>query len=277
MTEVGGNTACLEIRSSTGALVVLDAGIGIYWLGRSLLAGPHGRGQGETSILLTRTYWDHIQGFPFFIPAFIPGNKIHLYGPTGSAKDLEAILEGQMRPAYSPIVSLGNMGSSIEFKSLGPGEVEIGGLRIQHEILVTGEGRSPSCGYRIEENGRSFAYVSDVEYSSGKVPSEVLRLTKDVDLLIHESFYTNDEQRRGEGAVVGSGFGPSARRGHATFAEALEVALRGRVKRLLFSHHHPDHDDGTIQAAVEGERSRAASRSKDLVVDTAREGQEIEV
>src|SRR5205823_3119025 len=83
---VGGNTPCIEVRTATNALVVLDAGIGLCWLGRSLLAGPHGRGQGETTILLSRTHWDHIQGIPFFVPAFLPGNKTHIYGAALSGR-----------------------------------------------------------------------------------------------------------------------------------------------------------------------------------------------
>ena len=277
MIEVGGNTACIEVRGSSGALVVIDAGLGLYWLGRSLLAGPHGKGEGETTILLTRTYWDHIQGFPFFIPAFIPGNKIVVHGKSPSHQ-LQAILEGQMRPAYSPIVSLTNMGAKIEARDLNGSKraLVVDGITVRHEVFK-GAGGVPSVGYRLEEEGRSFAYISDVEYPVGAIPPEALRLAKDADVLVHEAYYTNEEHRRGTGGLVGEGFGPAARRGHATFAEALEVAIRGRAKRLLFSHHHPDHDDQAVAAAVESERVRAGIRAPGLSVDTAREGAEVEV
>jgi phosphoribosyl 1,2-cyclic phosphodiesterase len=129
---VGGNTPCIEVRTATNALIVLDAGIGLCWLGRSLLAGPHGRGQGETTLFLSRTHWDHIQGIPFFVPAFLPGNKTHIYGAAldGRAKSmtLRAILEGQMREAYSPIVSLTNMPSITSVRDVIAGQtVEVGG------------------------------------------------------------------------------------------------------------------------------------------------------
>src|SRR5579871_3945667 len=101
--DTGGNTSCIEVRTGTGALLILDGGIGLYWLGRSLLAGAYGRGQGEATIFLARTHWDHIQGLPFFVPAFLPGNKIHLYGCGHAGKDLRTILEGQMEEAFSPI------------------------------------------------------------------------------------------------------------------------------------------------------------------------------
>src|SRR5438105_12792363 len=88
MIDTGGNTACIEVRTATGALLVLDAGIGLYWLGRSLLTQAYGRGQGEATIFLSRTHWDHIQGIPFFVPAHLPGNKIHIYGRGYAGRDL---------------------------------------------------------------------------------------------------------------------------------------------------------------------------------------------
>jgi phosphoribosyl 1,2-cyclic phosphodiesterase len=275
--DVGGNTSCVEVRASSGALIVLDAGIGLYWLGRSLLAGPHGRGQGEVTIFLARTHWDHIQGIPFFVPAFLPGNKVHIHGGAHAGHDLRSILEGQMREAYSPIVSLANMPSVASVHDIAPGKVlEAGGVTVRCHLTKHEKHQAVSVAYRLEEEGRSLVYVTDVEYPKGVPPAETVAFARDCDLLVHEAFYTDDERRRGEGGIV-SACPPISRLGHATFGEATELALRANAKKLLYSHHHPDRDDDAILRAVDGERVRVVARKASLVVDTAREGVELSV
>lgn len=272
---VGGNTPCIEVRAATNALVVLDAGIGLCWLGRSLLAGPHGRGQGETTLLLTRTHWDHIQGIPFFVPAFLPGNKTHIYGAAldGRAKSmtLRAILEGQMREAYSPIVSLSNMPSITSIKDVIPGQtIEVGGLVVRPHVMKHEGDETASIGYRVEEDGRSLVYISDVSYARGIPDPETVEFAKGADLLVHEAYYTDDERRSPRPDP------PTLQRGrHATFSEATELALRAGVKKLFYSHHHPDRTDEEVARAVEAERARVRERGGRLEVDTAREGVEV--
>src|SRR5205823_4903348 len=76
----GGNTSCVSLRTSEGKLIVLDCGTGARNLGMSLLDGPFGRGKGQASILLSHAHWDHIQGFPFFVPLYIAGNTFSIFG-----------------------------------------------------------------------------------------------------------------------------------------------------------------------------------------------------
>lgn len=272
--DVGGNTPCVEVRSASGALIVIDAGIGLYWLGRSLLAGPHGRGQGEVTLLLTRTHWDRIQGIPFFVPAFLPGNKVHIHGSPHGGRDLRSILEGQMRESYSPIVSLSNMPSVASVHDISTEKpFTVGGVSIRAHVARHDGDQAVSIAYRLEEEGRALVHVTDVEYAKGVPSPEIVEFAKGCELLVHESFYTDEERRRGVGAILAA-MPPVARIGHATFGEATELALRSGAKRLLYTHHHPDRDDAAIQAAVEGERARLTARKSDLAVDTAREGVE---
>jgi phosphoribosyl 1,2-cyclic phosphodiesterase len=274
---VGGNTPCIEVRTATNALIVLDAGIGLCWLGRSLLPGPHGRGQGETTILLSRTHWDHIQGIPFFVPAFLKGNKIHIHGAAlaGHAKkmDLHAILEGQMREAYSPIVTLGNMPSITSVRDVVSGEAfEVGGAMVRSHALERGVGdETASIAYRVEEEGRSLVYVSDVAYARGVPDAATVAFAKDADIVVHEAYYIADERDARPGP-------PTLRQPrHATFGEATDLAVRAGAKRLFFTHHHPDHDDDLIARSVEAERKRLRGMGSKLEVETAREGVELAV
>lgn len=267
---VGGNTVCVEVRDGSDELVVLDAGIGLYWLGRTLLTGPHGRGQGRVTLLLSHTHWDHIQGIPFFVPVYLPGNVIDVYG--GGVDHLEPILEGQLNPTYSPIVSLSNMGAKVVVGELTDTPLSVGGLSIQHASFTNGPHQI--VGYRIEEEGRSLCYIPEVEHSGGLTPA-VLELARGADVLIHEAYYTNEELAGGGISLAGPS-GPTAD-GHTSFGLATDLALAAGVKRLYYFYHHPDHDDATVDAAVAAERERISAGGHALLVDAAREGVEFDV
>ena len=118
----GGNTACVSLKPSSGGLIILDCGTGARNLGITLLEGPFGKGQGEASILLSHAHWDHIQGFPFFVPLYRPGNRFHIFGNAKSSAMLEGILEGQMAPQYFPVQTLKNMGASIDIVAIAGGQ-----------------------------------------------------------------------------------------------------------------------------------------------------------
>ena len=118
----GGNTSCVSLRTSGGKLIIFDCGTGARNLGNTLLGGPFGKGGGEASILLSHAHWDHIQGFPFFVPLYIQGNAFHIYGGAKSSPMLEGILEGQMAPQYFPVQTLKNMGASIEIVAIAEGK-----------------------------------------------------------------------------------------------------------------------------------------------------------
>jgi phosphoribosyl 1,2-cyclic phosphodiesterase len=266
---VGGNTPCIEVRDDKDTLVVLDAGIGLYWLGRNLLAGPHGRGKGEVTVFLSHTHWDHIQGFPFFVPAYIAGNKIQIWG--GVTPHLEDILEGQLNPVYSPIVSLGNMGATIQVKLVeSHSNLAVGALQVRHGRLHNGQ--HVCLGYRFEENGRSLAYLPEVEHSRGLDP-QALDLARGADVVIHEAYYTNEQLADGRRPGLAGPQSPGAQ-GHSSHAQATDLALEAGARKLYFFYHHPDTDDATIERAVERERERVARLGAKLEVDAAREGTE---
>jgi len=267
----GGNTPCVEVRDSEGELIVLDAGMGLYWLGRSLLAGPHGRGQGSAALLLSHTHWDHIQGIPFFVPMFIPGNKVDIYG--GGVEHLENVLEGQMNPDYSPIVSLSNFGGTVKIADLQThDQLEIGTLKITTQTYANGPHQI--VGFRMEEatGGGALCYVPEVHYRDGVLNPDVIELARGAKALIHEAFYTNEELAQGGTSLAGP-LAPKAD-GHSCFSQAVDLALAAEVEKLYFFYHHPDHNDATLEASLEAERERVKAKGATLELDLAREGRE---
>src|SRR5689334_18207318 len=162
--EVGGNTSCVEVRvGAPGAaetLLVLDAGTGLRALGAGL------RGPVEAHLLLSHFHWDHIQGFPFFAPAYVPGNRIELYGPAACAVagDVHATLAAQMRAPHFP-VGLDAMRATLGFHAVADGaELAIGAARVR-----AAAGRHPNgvLAYRIDYGGRSLVYATDTEHEDG--------------------------------------------------------------------------------------------------------------
>src|SRR5512144_3052748 len=128
----GGNTSCIELRSDSGTLVVIDCGTGAHRLSQSLVkSGPHPlRGH----VLISHTHWDHIQGLPFFAPLFVPGNEWDIYAPHGFEQSVQETLAGQMQYTYFP-VALSDLGASIRYHELIEGTFAIGGIRVTTQFL----------------------------------------------------------------------------------------------------------------------------------------------
>ena len=231
----GGTTACVSLRPSSKGLIVLDCGTGARNLGIRLLEGEFGQGTGEASILLSHAHWDHIQGFPFFVPLYQPGNKFHIFGGAKSSSMLEGILEGQMAPQYFPVQTLKNMGASIDIVAIAEGEpfeVE----RCQVRARTNPHGRSGAMAFRIEDAGRVVVYASDAGYGAGGPPAASLELYRGADVLIHDSTYTPEDGRR------------YADRGYSSVEDAVGAAIAAGVKRLVLFHYDQDYNDTEVDA-----------------------------
>ena len=231
----GGNTSCVEI-SVGGHVFILDAGTGIRALGRDLLR----RGVTSATLLLTHTHWDHINGFPFFAPAFSPDFSLrimagHLSGKPGG---IRAVLANQMENPTFP-VPLSAMRGAVCFDDFAAGDT----LAFPPGVVVrTGALNHPngSTGYRIEHGGVSVCYVTDTEHLPGQPDRNVLDLIAGADLVIYDSTYTDDE------------FPAKVGWGHSTWQEAVRLAQAAGVKQLVLFHHDPDHDDACM-ARIEAE------------------------
>lgn len=237
----GGNTTCLSFEYGD-ELLIFDAGSGIRDLGLVLAD----RAPRKLHLFITHTHWDHIQGFPFFAPAFIPGFEIVVYGARGLHKDLESLLRGQLDPDYFPIQMV-NMDASLDFVYLDDGPLQIGDVQVSWELV---QHPGVTLGYRIEAGGRSVAFVPDNEIFQGHMgaPETIARATQlldtyrpiidfltDVDLLIHEAQYTPKEYRQ------------TARYGHSSFPNACFLAKITNAGRWVVVHHDPNHTDDFLQ------------------------------
>jgi phosphoribosyl 1,2-cyclic phosphodiesterase len=252
--QVGGNTSCVEVQAG-GQLFILDAGTGLRGLGAELMR----RGKPvDAHLLLSHFHWDHIQGFPFFTPAFIPGNQVTVYGPERSAPrgDVRAALDAQMKPPHFPI-GLDVMRAELGFRGLPAG----GQLRVgDAEVRAAAACHPNGClAYRVSAGGRSVVYATDTEHDaqSGAIDANLLELARGADVLIYDAQYTEAEYAHKRGW------------GHSTNQEAARLARAAGVGQLVLFHHDPSHDDWEVA------RIEAETRALFPLTSAAREGLEI--
>ena len=254
--KFGGNTSCVLITFSTGRVAILDAGTGIRKLGNDLLSNSHEQ-YGNISIILSHTHWDHIQGFPYFDLAYDPRRNftISICGKKRMGKDLESLFATQMQDDFFP-VPLEKMGANFTFLQPDittyehPSGIKLVASKHSH--------RGDAYGYRIEEGGKTLTYCTDVEHKDGIDPN-VVALSKNADLLIHDAQYTPEVLKAKKGW------------GHSSWVQAIEVAEQAGVKKLALFHHDPEHND-TFLSNMEIECRKHFSD-----VFLAREGDQIEL
>ncbi|MFV1980592.1 MAG: MBL fold metallo-hydrolase [Rhodothermia bacterium] len=236
--EFGGDTTCIALETTDdesphNRVGIIDAGTGIFKLGRDLARS--GQGKDLIHIAFTHFHWDHIQGFPFFKPAYDPAQQINILalGAGRGITDLKEIFALQMQTAYFP-VQLDNMGAKFSFILHDKTELKqyysakMSTIRLNHP--------GGSYGYRMEAYGKVVVICTDVEYENGVIDENVVEFARGADLLIHDAQYTDEELERFRGW------------GHSTFNQAMEVAERAEVKLLAMTHHDPEHDDEFLTA-----------------------------
>jgi phosphoribosyl 1,2-cyclic phosphodiesterase len=268
----GGNTTCIEIRTDNNELIILDAGTGIFPLSQTLLSEM----PVTANVLITHSHWDHIQGLPFFIPNFIPGNTLRLHGSFDpvTGKGIEQVMSVQLQYSYFPVREA-EMKARIEYVTLTPGQsIQIGTARVtpfllNHPVI--------DFGYRIENNGKSIFFTGDHEppyniydpnedgYAEYQVfVDEKLRSIQDaingVDVLIADSSYTDAEYPGKKGW------------GHGTFSSSIASAHAAGVKRLYCTHHEPTRSDDALDTAFQDALLTNAHLSNGMDIHLAREG-----
>ncbi|MFC1743795.1 MBL fold metallo-hydrolase [Candidatus Riflebacteria bacterium] len=244
--KFGGNTSCVEVRPDKDTIIILDSGSGIRPLGFSLMASEFGRAQGKAHLFFTHTHWDHIQGFPFFVPAYIgarddkgkivksKSNQFHIYGRENLGKTIGQSLEAQMDFNFFP-VGMNLLGAALSFKTIKPGqELKIGNTKISTHLVNHPGG---CLSYRIENNNKSVVYCTDHEHEpNGKLDPVLLKHCNNADLFIYDAMYTTEEYHNGK---VGWG--------HSTPEEGIKIAKAANVRKFILFHFDPIHDDEFIQ------------------------------
>ena len=262
----GGNTPCVEVRTSDGWLVVLDAGTGIRELGRALIERANGapiRGD----IFLTHAHWDHIQGIPFFAPIFQRGNHFTIWGSKSLSSSIDSVVRDQMSPVVFP-VTFEELDATIDFRHLAEGEkcagkgYEVTAMEVRHP--------GGALGYRFTETGskgRSLVYISDNELGDAErygPPNgwrqRLVDFTRGAAVLVHDATYTTEEYDHHRGW------------GHSTFHDAVEFAMEAGVGTLVLFHHEPRRTDDEVDRRTEACRELVKERGGTLQVVAAAEG-----
>lgn len=234
----GGATSCVAVsREVPGEPpLILDLGTGLRALGHDLLeAALPGDPPLQLHAAVTHLHFDHIQGLPFFLPALREGASVDIYGPAQDGESLGEAFASVLRPPYFP-VELDRLPADLRFHEVGDGQITLGGFEVSSRVIPH---VGATCGYRIEADGFSVAYVSDHQAptSLDGVAESVLDLCAGADLVIHDAQYTEEE------------FRAKAHWGHSTIAYAVHVAREAGVRRLALYHHDPTHSDSFLDDA----------------------------
>ena len=227
---VGGNTSCVEVICGNER-IILDAGTGLRKLGERMMAD----GSLEATMLLSHQHWDHIQGIPFFVPAYIPASRLRVYGGVNGVMSLRETLEHQMTAPVFP-VRLDELGAQIDLCEVKSGQAfSVGGARVK-AIKVNHPG---GCfAYRIDFEGTSVVYATDTEHYA-VVDPRLAALAKNTDVLIYDSQYTPEEYRGDSGrSKVGWG--------HSTYVAGAELARSAGVGQYVLYHHDPSSHDAKV-------------------------------
>jgi phosphoribosyl 1,2-cyclic phosphodiesterase/CheY-like chemotaxis protein len=274
----GGNTSCVEVRAD-GEIIVLDAGSGIRLLGLAL-DKEFGSRSMKLTLLITHTHWDHIQGLPFFPPAYNRKNLIRVLGYEGARAGLATILASQMETPFFP-VTLRELPSHLAIEELKEMEFQIGKVQVRAKFA-----NHPGicAGYRLFTSSGSIAFFPDNEpYEQLKLQlasrdgirenearefaaaerAKMVEFIHGCDVAILDTQYTDEEYAKHIGW------------GHSSLSSVVSLALDADVRRLLLFHHDPNHDDEMIAKMVEQARELVTKNGKFLEVEAAREGAEI--
>jgi phosphoribosyl 1,2-cyclic phosphodiesterase len=274
----GGNTSCVEVRVGS-EIIILDAGTGIRRLGLAL-SEEFKDTSVNLSVFITHTHWDHIQGFPFFLPAYNPKNIVTIYGFKGARQGLESTLSSQMENPYFPI-SMQQMPGNICIKECQELNFHVNGIPIQAQFVS----HPGLCtGYRLFTPGGSIVYIPDVELfhrlrarwlndtddftRSGRQadPEEdrqVIDFIRDAEVVILDAQYSAAEYEQHVGW------------GHSCVEDTVAFAMHANCKRLYLFHHDPDHNDDDISTMAKRAQEMVANRRSSLIVEAAREGTEL--
>ncbi len=283
----GGNTSCVEIRPyDDDKVFILDCGSGLRELGNYLMANDQKNGPIKASIFVSHTHWDHLHGFPFFVPAFIPGNEFQVYGPVDFDENLEDLFIGQMKYQYFP-VKLKDMAATIKFKELKESQFEVDNVKIHakylnHPIMI--------LGYKFQIGNKTIVYATDTApwYNVFKMKDDydpddpdiiqtdeviaeenekVIKWFEGADLLIHDAQYTDEE------------YASKVSWGHTSMEYATKAALKANVKCLAYFHHDPariDKELDELVAKMKIYKDEVEPNNK-LVVFAAYEGLELKI
>ncbi|HUL43010.1 MAG TPA: MBL fold metallo-hydrolase [Bacteroidota bacterium] len=276
----GGNTPCVEVRLPNDDLIILDAGTGIRNLGEALMESGESV---KAYIFVTHPHWDHIQGFPFFKPAFVSGNELTIVGGQMDKMTLQKMISDQMNKVYFP-VQLNELKATLKFHPIEEEEFSVYDAKVRSMYV---NHPTFAIGFRITCGGKTLVYISDNEpfdrkvarsirnvekkiidrfdRTSGDPNQRVFDFVKNADVLIHDTTYTPEEY------VDRVGWG------HSHYLFTLKVAAEGNVRRLVLFHHDPAHDDAKVDDILKKCKKEIQNRKYRFDCVAASEGLVLEI
>jgi phosphoribosyl 1,2-cyclic phosphodiesterase len=243
----GGDTACMEVRTDQGSVIIIDAGTGIRRLGNLLIT----ENKNHYTMLFTHVHWDHIIGLPFFRPLFLKNTHLSIMGCPFLLPSFLETISPIMKTPYFP-VDIESVTADVDCRNFCGGTIHIDGMTITSIPLSHPNG---GMGFRFEENGRSFVYLTDNElgyqHPGGMTFDDYREFTKGADVLVHDAEYTPGEYRK------------TKKWGHSAYTEALRLALDAGVARLGLFHHNQDRTDDALDKIVADCRKKVGNQGTD--------------
>jgi phosphoribosyl 1,2-cyclic phosphodiesterase len=264
----GGNTSCVAIEIGD-RLLICDGGTGLRELGLDLVS--RGSKKLEAHLFFSHMHWDHIQGFPFFVPAYAPDNELYVYETAPGEDRVQRLLHGQMRSEYFP-VTFSDLGARIHGRHFSESVLDLGGVRVR---CLEQKHPGRSFAYSFESGGRKVVYATDSELdllledpelperdpeALRRLPAPLVDFVRGADLLIADAQYTDEEYPKKRGW------------GHARANTVVDLARQAGVAQCALFHHDPMHSDDMVDQKIAIAEARAARAGEKTVIFGAREG-----
>lgn len=246
--KYGGDTTCLEIRTKSDDIIIVDAGTGIRRLGNALIK----EGRYKYNFLITHGHWDHLMGFPFFKPLFLEHPEIRMHRGPFHKKFMEAMFSKVMAPPNFPI-RYSDLKAKIVYQEANPAKFEIGSVTV---VPIQISHPNTGKGYKFIEDGKSFVFLTDNElgfvHPGGLASPEYLAFCEGADLLMHDAEYTPQE------------YNLLIEWGHSSYVDVLEMAFRAGVKKLGLFHLNQERTDEEVDEMVAACHKIIAERGQDM-------------
>ena len=266
-SKYGGNTSCVEVKLPNNQLIILDAGTGIRELGKSLL---HREKEVRAYIFLSHYHWDHIQGLPYFAPAYNAGNTLTILGAKHPQFPLENIFSSQMESIHFPVKS-SSLSAHITFNKLSLANHYVDDTEVK---IIRANHPGTNFSYTLNFDGKKLVYMTDNEILPrvSRTKSHIayerekfIRFIQGADILIHDAQYTDREY------CIKKGWG------HSAWKETVKLAVEGEAKHLILFHHDPDHSDAVIDSFVKECKEKIKKLKSPMKCSGAMEGKTITV
>lgn len=261
--KYGGNTSCVSLGIGRDRQFVFDAGTGLRMFSNRVMETSAGRFDGR--IFISHPHWDHFNSLPFFQPLYLKGNRVVLHGPAQGERSLRDLIDDQMDGIFFPI-TVEEFQAEVAYRNVAAGVHRFDGVRVAaHRLAHPGH----CLAYRIDHRGRSFAYVTDNELGSRSLDDpavrDLLAFLKDVDVLLHDCTYFDDEYPK------------RVNWGHSSVGQATVLAHAAGVRCFYLFHHDPDHSDADIERKLAIAEQRLTALNSKTRCHIAAEGMSVRI